>query len=103
MLSLYAYSRKSQELCYKNIAQKSAADFMQIDETDIGIKIPASYDGQPGKMFHCLNLFSININHNAKFFFVIFTRTPHLSIDVLNKNYILELYKMTICEYVQII
>ena len=35
MLSLYAYIRKCQYLCYKNIAQKSAADFMQIDETDI--------------------------------------------------------------------
>ena len=31
----------------ENIAQKSAADFMQIDET----KIPASYDGQPGKCY----------------------------------------------------
>ena len=50
MLSLYAERRKSQELCYKNIAQKSAADFMQIDDIDIGIKIPASYDGQPGKL-----------------------------------------------------
>ena len=32
---LYAYIRKCQYLCYKNIAQKSAADFMQIDGTDI--------------------------------------------------------------------
>ena len=39
MLLLYAHSRKSQYLCYKNIAQKSAADFMQIDETDILIYI----------------------------------------------------------------
>ena len=35
MLSLYAERRKCQELCYKNIEQKSAADFMQIDEMDI--------------------------------------------------------------------
>ena len=28
---------------------------MQIDETDIDIKIPASYDGQPGK-YHILNI-----------------------------------------------
>ena len=35
MLSLYAERRKCQQLYYKNIAQKSAADFMQIDETDI--------------------------------------------------------------------
>ena len=30
-----AKCRKSQPVHYKNIAQKSAADFMQIDETDI--------------------------------------------------------------------
>ena len=41
----------------ENIAQKSAADFMKIDETDIGIKIPASYDGQPGKLFNCFHFF----------------------------------------------
>ena len=35
MASLYTNGRKSQYLYYKNIAQKSAADFMQIDETDI--------------------------------------------------------------------
>ena len=35
MLSLYAYRRKCQQLYYKNIAQKSAADFMQNDEMDI--------------------------------------------------------------------
>lgn len=35
MLSLYAYSGKSQPFHYKNIEQKSAANFMQIDETDI--------------------------------------------------------------------
>ena len=39
MLLLYAERRKSQPVCYKNIAQKSAADFMQIDETDILIYI----------------------------------------------------------------
>ena len=35
MASLYTNGRKCQYLCYKNIAQKSAADFIQIDETDI--------------------------------------------------------------------
>ena len=39
MASLYAYSLKCQDLCYKNIAQKSAANFMQIDEMDILIYI----------------------------------------------------------------
>ena len=39
MLLLYAERRKSQPVHYKNIAQKSAADFMQIDETDILIYI----------------------------------------------------------------
>ena len=39
MLSLYTYIRKCQYLCYKNIVQKSAADFMQIDEADILIYI----------------------------------------------------------------
>ena len=35
MASLYTNGRKSQYLCYKNIAQKSAADFMQIDGMNI--------------------------------------------------------------------
>ena len=35
MLLLYAYGRKSQYLYYKNIAQKSAADFIQIDGMNI--------------------------------------------------------------------
>ena len=35
MLSLYAERRKSQYLYYKNIAQKNAADFMQIDGMNI--------------------------------------------------------------------
>ena len=35
MASLYTNGGKSQYLYYKNIAQKSAADFMQIDEADI--------------------------------------------------------------------
>ena len=35
MLSLYAERRKCQPVHYKNIAQKSEADFMQIDEMDI--------------------------------------------------------------------
>ena len=61
MLSLYAYRRKSQYLYYKNIAQKNAADFMQIDET----KIPASYDGQPGK---CLGFSSFIPIDNSKSF-----------------------------------
>ena len=39
MLSLYAERRKSQPIHYKNIAQKSAADFMQIDKMDILIYI----------------------------------------------------------------
>ena len=39
MPPLYSYSRKYQYLFYKNTAQKSAADFMQIDETDILIYI----------------------------------------------------------------
>ena len=39
MLPLYAHSRKCQPIHYKNIAQKSAADFMQINETDILIYI----------------------------------------------------------------
>ena len=50
MLPLYAERRKCQSLYYKNIAQKSAVDFMQID----GIKIPASYDGQPGKVLYII-------------------------------------------------
>ena len=39
MLLLYAERRKSQPVHYKNIAQISAADFMQIDEADILIYI----------------------------------------------------------------
>ena len=39
MLLLYADIRKNQQLCYKNIAQINAADFMQIDEMDILIYI----------------------------------------------------------------
>ena len=39
MASLYTNGGKSQELYYKNIAQINAADFMQIDETDILIYI----------------------------------------------------------------
>ena len=35
MASLYTNGGKCQQLYYKNIAQKSAADFMQIDEMDI--------------------------------------------------------------------
>ena len=35
MLSLYAYRRKCQPFHYKNIVQKSAADFMQTDGMDI--------------------------------------------------------------------
>ena len=58
MALLYTNGGKNQYLYYKNIAQKSAADFMQIDEMDIGIKIPASYDGQPGKCY-------IISNHSA--------------------------------------
>ena len=54
MDSLYTNGGKSQALYYKNIAQKSAADFMQIDEMDIGIKNPASYDSQPGK-YHIIS------------------------------------------------
>ena len=36
---------------------------MQIDETDIGIKIPASYDGQPGKMSPHIIIFLVNDGH----------------------------------------
>ena len=38
---------------------------MQIDETDIGIKIPASYDGQPGK---CLGFSSFVPIYNSESF-----------------------------------
>ena len=39
MASLYINGGKSQAVHYKNIVQKSAADFMQIDEMDILIYI----------------------------------------------------------------
>ena len=39
MASLYTNGGKNQYLYYKNIAQKSAADFMRIDEMDILIYI----------------------------------------------------------------
>ena len=58
MSSLYINGGKCQYPCYKNIAQINAVDFMQIDETDIDIKIPASYDGQPRKVLHNLEPFS---------------------------------------------
>ena len=136
MLLLYAERRKCQPVHYKNIAQKSAADFMQIDET----KIPASYDGQPGKCFVFYSfvpinnsesfsiyvsdqkpmLFSFNGNiffevSNIHIFYISFSKcffiflmsrsyhiAPHLSVDVLHKNYILELYKTTMGYSVQI-
>ena len=44
----------------KNIAQKNAADFMQIDGMDMSIKIPASYDSQPGKLSPHIIVFLVN-------------------------------------------
>ena len=37
---------------------------MQIDETDISIKIPASYDGQPGKLSPHIIVFLVNHCHS---------------------------------------
>ena len=36
---------------------------MQIDEMDIGIKIPASYDSQPGKLSPHIIVFLVNHGH----------------------------------------
>ena len=36
---------------------------MQIDEMNIGIKIPASYDGQPGKVLPHIIIFLVNNGH----------------------------------------
>ena len=112
---------------------------MQIDGMDIGIKIPASYDGQPGKCLQSLFIpinnsesFSIYISDQKPMFFsfngniffevsnihifmppfqnvfylFLMSRSYHiasfLSIDILHKNYLLELYKMTMGYSVQI-
>ena len=110
---------------------------MQIDET----KIPASYDGQPGKMFSFYSFVPINnsesfsiyisdqkpmlFSFKRNIFFVVsdihmfispfqnvflfllmsisYNIAPYLPIDVLHKNYILYLYKMTMGYYVQIV
>ena len=104
---------------------------MQIDET----KIPASYDGQPGKclvfylfqltivnpfpytfpiktqcfwvlieMYFLKYLISIFLCLLFKMFFFVslsYHIAPYLPIDILHKNYILDLYKMTMGYSVQ--
>ena len=131
---------------------------MQIDGMNIGIKIPASYDGQPGKLLPHIIIFLVNDGHfqiaaadvsndfsitnkitacNVNVIIIdavtfrraVFVEHPaseitglshifhcskpsfsliciyriHLSIDILHKNYILALYKMTMDYSVQIL